>query len=81
MCVALIEENSIAKALGLAEDDIITDLIVNKKAHKIERTFDISDILLTVRAGDTISVKFLRDGEKKTSAKYSVSVSDLAPIA
>ncbi|MDE6058489.1 MAG: S1C family serine protease [Clostridia bacterium] len=81
VCVTLIEENSIAKALGLAEDDIITDLIVNKKAHKIERSFDISDILLTVRAGDTISVKFLRDGEKKTSAKYSVSVSDLAPIA
>lgn len=76
-----IEDQSIAKTLGLAEGDMITHLIVNGAAHRVERAFDISDLLLTVRAGDTLSVTYLRGGEKADSAEYTVSASDLNPIA
>ncbi len=60
---------------------MITHLIVNGAAHRVERAFDISDLLLTVRAGDTLSVTYLRGGEKADSAEYTVSASDLNPIA
>lgn len=45
--------------------DVFQSISVNGKAYELYREFDVEDILLTVRKGDTVVVNVLRDGKEE----------------
>lgn len=69
---------SVAEKIGLAAGDTVTALNINGKAHAIDRSFDISDSLYTLRAGDKLTVSYLRDGVENTSGEYTFESSDFS---
>lgn len=62
--VSSVESGSFGKSLGLKEDDIIRAVTVNGKKHTVNRVFQISDLLLTVREGDSLTVTCERNGSE-----------------
>ena len=80
VCLNSVDSGSIAKKMGLTSGDIITSLTIGTEKYDILRNFDISDLLLRVRAGDTISISYTRNGESKTSENYVVLASDLSNV-
>lgn len=75
-----VNTNSIAEELGLAVGDHVKSLLINGKEWQISRTFAISDLILTMRPGDGISVKYARGGVDKTTKTYVVQSRDLKLI-
>ncbi len=76
-----VTNSSIADTIGVKAKDKISAIIINEKEYKINRYFNISDILFTVREGDIISLKLVRDNQQITSSNYTVKNSDLSIIA
>ena len=72
--------NSIAEGFGLSGGDIIKSLIINGKEYAISRTFTVSDLILTMRAGDNLSVKYLREGTEKTTENYVLQTRDFKAL-
>ncbi len=79
--VRSVVENSIASRLGLSNDDVITAVVVNEKKTEVKRSFDISDIILTMRPGDEIAGGYTRGGETYTSESYTLASSDFEKLA
>ena len=77
---ASVTKNSIAETLGLKEGDVIDAILVNGTEHEVLRTFQIYDVLLTVRAGDSIRIRYERDGALQVTDGYTTSSADLSPI-
>lgn len=75
-----ITEESIANILGLKVDDIINSIYVNNEEYVIDRTFNIGDTLLNIRANDKIKIKYTRDSVESVTNEYEVQLSDLAAI-
>lgn len=75
-----VTSGSIASQLGFEKDDVVTGMYVNGTAYAISRYFNIGDLLLTVRAGDSLQFVYLRDGEEATTSAYTVASSDLAQM-
>lgn len=76
-----VSAGSIAAKLGLASGDVLKSFVVNGKERQISRTFHISDLILTMRPGDTVSVKYERNGQTKTTFfAYVVQSKDLKQI-
>ena len=76
---------SIAAGMGLEMNDILQTFKIRSKSGEtrevaLDRNFDISDVILTIRAGDTISFGIVRGGETTTSAEYTVKESDLVEL-
>lgn len=80
LVVSTVNTRSVASSMGLETQDILTELIVNDTSFPLTRSYNIYDALLTVRAGDKVSVKYTRAGEDRTSSVYTVTKSDLAKI-
>lgn len=78
--VYTVNSGSIAATLGLKEGDIINSIGVNGKDYPINRSFDVSDLLLTVRAGNAIKVNYTRDGVEGATAEYLVLSGDLVSL-
>ncbi|MBR4270807.1 MAG: trypsin-like peptidase domain-containing protein [Clostridia bacterium] len=77
IAVKEITANSIAANWGLAPDDTLVCLIINDEEHNINRNFEMRDLILTIRAGDNISIKYIRKGTECVSPNYTVKESDL----
>lgn len=75
-----VNSGSIAETLALASGDILTAITVNGTEYTLKRSFNISDILLNVRADDVLTVTYTRDGASYTSAEYTVSSSDMSTL-
>lgn len=73
--VQSVASSSIAADMDLQTGDILTHLVVNGTEYALERSFDVSDILLTVFANDTISFRYTRDGQSGQSGEYTVELS------
>ena len=73
--------HSIASNLQLSAGDVLLAMNVNGNKIPLRRSFVISDILLTVRAGDKISFDYLRADKKSTTQEYTVQQSDLNAIS
>ncbi len=62
-------------------DDIITELTINNVTYTIDRSYQLADLLLTVREGDNLLFTVIRDGNildepveiKDVSAEYIVA--------
>ena len=78
--IASVSEDSIAKALGLLEGDILTAVIINGTQYEIDRSFEIENLSLTVRANDLVQIVYTRNGESFTTQQYTVSYSDLSQV-
>lgn len=75
-----VAENSFAKSVGLKSGDLLKSLTVNGTTYEITRNFTVSDLLYTVRAGDSLQFAYERDGESLLSPEYTVAKSDLIVI-
>lgn len=78
--VSSVSSRGIAGALGLETGDRIDAFLVNGTEYEISRTFHIYDILLNVRSGDSIRIRYEREGALQVSDSYLVSTADLGPI-
>lgn len=76
--VTAVEADCAARAMGLAEGDIITGVRIGETEYKINRFFEIGDLLLTVRAGDGVTISYKRGGQEGISSPYSVTAESFA---
>lgn len=78
--VSDVASSSVGARLGIEVDDIITELVVNGTSYAVTRTFTLSDLGLTLRAGDTISFVYKRDGSSNSTSDYTITQSDLTVL-
>ena len=71
---------SIAWRMGLKSGDTIKSFVINGKEYLISRTFHISDLILTMRRGDKLEVKYERAGEENISLSYVLQTRDFKQI-
>ncbi len=75
--VAEIADGSIVQTLGLQVGDKLTAITVGGEVFALARSFHISDALFYATSGKKISVSYERNGEKYTTAEYTVLAEDL----
>ena len=75
--VASVTDASIASSFGLEAGDVIKSIIINDNEYLFNRSFEIGDVMLNIRAGDVIFVKYQRAGENLTSTTYTILVGDI----
>ena len=78
--VSEITAGSIAEQIGLAEGDIITALVVDGAEHELDRSFNISELALTLRPGNAVSFRVERNGSPQLLQSYTLQKSDLVSI-
>ena len=75
-----IVNDSIASKLGLQNNDKIISIIINNNEFAINRSFNIHDILLTIREDDSLQIKYLRNSEESTTSTYVVASDDISIV-
>ncbi|MBQ9782097.1 MAG: serine protease, partial [Clostridia bacterium] len=75
--ITVVHENYPASTLGLQVDDIITTLNVNGTPFEIYRDFNLSDKILTLRAGDVVSITYKRNDTTYTTNDYTIKATDI----
>ena len=75
-----IVENSIAETLEIKQLDTVKAIYIDAVRYEIERYFNISDILLNIRANNKIKFELLRDDNLITTEEYIVQTSDLISL-
>ena len=75
-----VASDSIAESMNLQSGDIITAIIVNDTEYEIARSFDISDLILTLREGDVIQCVVQRNAQTVYSEEYTLSRTALVAI-
>lgn len=73
---------SIAAKLGLQSGDVIKSVTVNGTTKSVSRFFTVSDIILTMRPGDSVSVGVLREENQAiTTSQYVLQTRDFAKLS
>ncbi|MDE5766422.1 MAG: S1C family serine protease [Clostridia bacterium] len=78
--IKTVNSGSLAEAMGLKVEDIITAVTFNGKTYEISRQYQIADLLLNVRASDKISIHYTRNGQSVQTAPTTVRPSDIDRI-
>lgn len=78
--VSSVTDGSIAQSLGLSEGDILLSFNVNGAENTLARSYELGDMLLTVRAGDSITFSVLRGGQTVETESYTVLETDLVSV-
>ena len=73
-------EGFAAHAMGLLPDDIIKAISINGKKYAIERMIDMTNVLMQVRAGDSVTITLKRGSEEIVSSAYAVKQTDLVAM-
>ncbi len=81
VAVATISSRSIAAGIGIEEGDLVCAFLINGKAYEIARSYDIGDLCLTLRPGDTLSFTVERDGAQVSTASYTLDSDDFSVIS
>lgn len=81
VAVATVSSRSIAAEIGVEEGDLVCAFLINGKAYEIARSYDIADLCLTLRPGDTISFTVERDGAQVSTASYTLDSDDFSVIS
>ena len=63
--IETIKEGGIGETIGLKVNDIIKTISINGNIFEITRSYQVSDILLNVRAGDKIIIEVKREGSNE----------------
>ncbi len=78
--VNAISQNSIASKLGLTKNDKVVEFTINSTTYSLDRNYQIGDLLLTLRTGDTISFNVVRNNSTISTNTYTIQNSDLVVI-
>ena len=81
IAVSEVTSGSIAEQMGLTAGDILQSFSVNGTQYDISRSFEVNDLLLTVRSGDAIAFTVERDGTSVQTQSYTMEFSDLSAVA
>lgn len=81
VAVATVSSRSIAAGIGVEEGDLVCAFLINGKAYEIARSYDIADLRLTLRPGDTLSFTVERDGAQVSTASYTLDSDDFSVIS
>lgn len=81
VAVATVSSRSIAAGIGIEEGDLVCAFLINGKAYEIARSYDIGDLHLTLRPGDTLSFTVERDGAQVSTASYTLDSDDFSVIS
>ena len=73
ICIEAVTSGSVAETLGLAAGDTLTAFVIGGVRHGLDRTFDIGDLLLTLRPNDTLQFEYERNGEKRVTESYTLT--------
>lgn len=73
-------EGFAAHVMGLLPDDIIKAISINGKKYAIERMIDMTNVLMQVRAGDSVTITLKRGSEEIVSSAYAVKQTDLVAM-
>ena len=68
-----VSENSLAQKKGMLEGDIITSIVINDSEYEISRYYQVSELLLTVRVGDSVLINVARDNLNQSIVIGTVS--------
>lgn len=63
---------SIAEQIGLAEGDCVLAIVIDSVEYSLDRTFDIDDLLLTLRPGDTLQIVYERGETQYMTQSYTL---------
>ena len=74
-----IEEDCLAEDFGFMVNDIITSVTINGTTYSADRYFEIIDLMIIIRAGDTIEFNIIRGNStaKLSIENYTVTEDDL----
>lgn len=77
-----VNENSKASEIGIKIDDIVLGMTITRSNGTVEdvafsRSFEMTDIMLTVRAGDSVQIKVSRKPESDSDAYETVTLSPI----
>lgn len=73
-------EGYAAYTMGLQADDIIKTITINGTNHGIDRMIDMTNVLMQVREGDSVTVTVKRGSEEIVSSVYAVTQTDLVSM-
>lgn len=80
LTISGVESNTIAEKLNLQVGDVLLSFVIDGIEHEIDRTFNIGDLLITIRSGNQISFKVSRQGQMLNTSVYTVLQSDLNSV-
>ena len=73
ICVESVESGSIAETLGLAAGDVLTAVVIGGERHALGRTFDIGDLILTLRPNYTLQFAYERNGAESVTERCTLT--------
>lgn len=79
--ISAVEQNCIAEQAGLAAGDTLKAVIIDGTRYELTRTFQLDELLLTVRPGSTLQFVYGRDGVEGTTSAYTVGWEQLTRAA
>ena len=76
-----VSAGSIADEVGIEDSDIIKAVIINGEQKEVLRSFNLSDIAMTLRPGDKIQFVVERGGSTVTTATHTIVSSDFTKVS
>lgn len=75
--VDTLTDGGIAQTIGLSEGDEVKAIVIDGVSYLLNRYFEIGNYVLALTEGVSFCFEYERNGEKKTTSEYTVSLSDL----
>ncbi|MGN0807518.1 MAG: S1C family serine protease [Candidatus Coproplasma sp.] len=73
-------EGLAAHAMGLQAGDVIRAFSINGTKYEMKRMIDLTNVLMQVREGDSVTMTVRRNGEEIESSAYTVAKTDLVSM-
>jgi len=73
-----VTSGSIFDTLGLKSGDVLVSIFLNGNEITLNRYYEIDNVLLQLRANDTVSVKYRRAGVTATTGEYTILSTDIS---
>ena len=67
--------------MGIRTGDLVRALFINGQEYDVARSYDIGDLRLVLRPGDTISFTVEREGEQLSTGSYTINSDDFSVIS
>ena len=71
--VEAITDDSIAAQIGLEAEDRLIAVVIDGISYELDRTFDLGDLILTMRPSDMLQFVYERDGAEYTTDEYPLT--------
>ena len=71
--VEAVTDGSIADLIELAAGDRLIAVVIDGITYELDRTFDLGDLILTMRPSDTLQFVYERDGAEYTTDEYPLT--------